>query len=58
MLEPIDPVVVSPSETNVGLTVEVVTSSQAAAVYSVDVPKGSSLLEALQLLKGKNVGFT
>ncbi|XP_026199224.1 transcobalamin-2 [Anabas testudineus] len=58
VLEPIDPVVVTPSETNVALTVEVVTSSGAAAVYSLDVPKGSSLLEALQLLKGKNVGFT
>ncbi|XP_022077967.1 transcobalamin-2 [Acanthochromis polyacanthus] len=57
-LEPLDPVVVLPTETNVAVTVEVVTSSGAAAVYSVDVPKGSSLLEALELLKGKHVGFT
>lgn len=58
VLEPIDPVVVTPSYTNVALTVEVVTSSGAAVVYSVDIPKGSSLLEALKLLKGKSVGFT
>lgn len=57
VLEPIDPEIVSPSDTNVALTVEVVMSSGAAAVYSVDVPKGSSLLEALELLKGNNVGF-
>lgn len=57
VLEPIDPVVVLPSETKVTVMVEVVTSSGATAVYSVDVPKGSSLLEALELLKGKNVGF-
>ncbi|XP_026177225.1 transcobalamin-2 [Mastacembelus armatus] len=58
VLEPIDPVVVLPSESEVALTVEVVMSNGAAAVYSVDVPKGSSLLEALELLMGKNVGFT
>ncbi|XP_037634933.1 transcobalamin-2 [Sebastes umbrosus] len=58
VLEPIDPVVVLPSKTKVAVMVEVVTSSGAAALYSVDVPKRSSLLEALELLKGKNVGFT
>ncbi|KAL3063251.1 hypothetical protein OYC64_002929 [Pagothenia borchgrevinki] len=58
VLEPIDPVVVLPSQTKVTVTVEVVTSSGAAALYSVEVPKGSSLLEALELLKIKNVGFT
>ncbi|XP_074494011.1 transcobalamin-2 [Sebastes fasciatus] len=58
VLEPIDPVVVLPSETKVAVMVEVVMSSGATALYSVDVPKGSSLLEALELLKGKNVGFT
>lgn len=57
VLEPIDPVVVLPSKTKVTVMVEVVTSSGAAAVYSVDAPKGSSLLEALELLKGKDVGF-
>ncbi|XP_034094303.1 transcobalamin-2 [Gymnodraco acuticeps] len=58
VLEPIDPVVVLPSQTKVTVTVEVVMSSGAAALYSVEVPKGSSLLEALGLLKMKNVGFT
>ncbi|XP_071339052.1 transcobalamin-2 [Trachinotus anak] len=58
VLEPIDPVVVLPSETKVSVKVEVVTASGAAAVYSVDVPKGSSLLEALELLKVQNSGFT
>lgn len=58
VLEPQDPVVVLPSNIKVKVMVEVVTYSGAAAVYSVDVPKGNSLLEALELLKGKNVGFT
>ncbi|XP_061585159.1 transcobalamin-2 [Cololabis saira] len=58
VLEPVDPVVVLPSETKVKMMVEVVMLSGAAAVYSVDVPKGSSLLEGLELLKGKNPGFT
>ncbi|KAM4745724.1 transcobalamin-2 [Anableps anableps] len=58
VLEPVDPVVVSPSETRVNVTVEVVTASGAAAAYSVNVPTGSSLLEALELLERKNVGFT
>ncbi|XP_008303811.1 transcobalamin-2 [Stegastes partitus] len=58
MLEPVDPVVVLPSENKVAVVVEVVTFSGAAELYSVDVPKGSSLLEALELLKGNHVGFT
>ncbi|XP_069034346.1 transcobalamin-2 isoform X1 [Embiotoca jacksoni] len=58
VLEPIDPVVVLPNKNKVTVMVEVVPSSQVADVYSVDVSKGSSLLEALELLKGKNVGFT
>ncbi|XP_058492060.1 transcobalamin-2 [Solea solea] len=58
VLEPIDPVVVLPSETKVTLKVEVVKSDGSAAVYTVDVPKDSSLLEALEVLQGKNVGFT
>lgn len=58
VLEPVDPVVVLPSETKVTVMVEVVTLSGATALYSVDVPKGSSLLDALELLKGNNVGFT
>eukprot|EP00064_Thunnus_orientalis_P004233 superscaffoldBa00000379_g4244 len=51
MLEPMDTVVVLPSETKVAVTVDVVTSSGATASYSVIVPKGSSLLKALMLLK-------
>lgn len=58
VLEPVDPVVVLPSETKVTVMVEVVMSSGAAALYSVNVPKGSSLLTALELLSGKAVGFT
>lgn len=58
VLEPVDPVVVLPSETKVNVMVEVVTASGAAAAYSVDVPKGSTLLAALELLERKNVGFT
>ncbi|KAF1389159.1 hypothetical protein PFLUV_G00070560 [Perca fluviatilis] len=58
VLEPIDPVVVVTSQTKVTVIVEVVTSSGAAAVYSVDVPKDSSLLDALELLKTTYVGFT
>ncbi|KAM4577767.1 transcobalamin-2 isoform 1-T2 [Fundulus diaphanus] len=58
VLEPVTPAVVLPSETKVNVMVEVVTASGAAAAFSVDVPKGSSLLEALQLLERKNVGFT
>ncbi|XP_071379273.1 transcobalamin-2 [Centroberyx affinis] len=58
VLEPREPVLVLPSQTKVALMVEVVKSSGAAAEYSVDVPKGSSLLEALVLLQGKNNGFT
>ncbi|MEQ2158050.1 hypothetical protein GOODEAATRI_008239 [Goodea atripinnis] len=54
VLEPVGPVVVLPSETKVNMKVEVVTASGAAALYSVDVPKGSSLLEALELLERRN----
>ncbi|XP_068559323.1 transcobalamin-2 [Cebidichthys violaceus] len=60
VLELIDPVVVLASESKVTVMVEVevVASNGVAVVFSVDAPKGSSLLEALELLKGKNVGFT
>lgn len=57
-MEPVEPEVVLPSETKVTLTVEVVMSSGAAPVFSVDVPKDSTLLEALEILMEKNVGFT
>ncbi|XP_017269144.1 transcobalamin-2 [Kryptolebias marmoratus] len=58
VLEPTNPPVVVTSTINVNLMVEVVTASGATALYSVDVPKGSSLLESLKLLKTKHVGFT
>lgn len=58
VLEPVEPVLVLQSKTKVTVMVEVVTFSGAAAAYSVEVPKGSSLLEALELLQGKSVGFT
>ncbi|XP_004072417.1 transcobalamin-2 [Oryzias latipes] len=58
VLDMTDPVVPLPSDTKVAVIVEVVMSSGAAAAYQVDVPKGSSLLEALDLLQMRNVGFT
>lgn len=58
VLEPTEPVLVLPSKNKVAVMVEVVTSSGTSTVYSVDVPEGSSLLEALSLLQEKNVGFT
>ncbi|XP_037115937.1 transcobalamin-2 [Syngnathus acus] len=58
VLEPTDPVVVVPSTTKVAVMVEVVTSSGTSTVYSLDVPKESTLLEALHLLKEINNGFT
>uniref|UniRef100_A0A1A8EQN6 Transcobalamin II, like n=1 Tax=Nothobranchius korthausae TaxID=1143690 RepID=A0A1A8EQN6_9TELE len=57
VLEPTVPTVV-PRVTEVRVMVEVVMSSGATAAYSLEVPKGSSLLEALELLSMKNVGFT
>lgn len=58
VLEPQDPVTQSPADTKVNLKVKVVTSSGATTLYSLNVPKGSTLLEALGLLGEKNVGFT
>lgn len=58
VLEPIDPVVNFPVMTSVAVTVEVVPSSGIPTVYSLGVPKGSSVLDALYLLKGKATGFT
>lgn len=61
MLEPMDTVVDLPSETEVAVTVtvtvDVVTSSGATASYSVIVPKGSSLLKALNVLKENDPDF-
>ncbi|XP_077600527.1 transcobalamin-2-like [Stigmatopora nigra] len=58
ILDSTDPVVVLPSQTKVAVMVEVVTPAGTSTVYSLDVPKGSTLLEALHLLKENNVGFT
>ncbi|CAN9513207.1 unnamed protein product [Ophioblennius macclurei] len=58
VLEPIDPVVVLPSQTKVDVIVEVVASNEEAKVYSVRVPKSSSVLEALTLLQERDDGFT
>lgn len=58
VLEPIDTVTVLPSDTKVALQVEVVTSSGVTVLYTLDVPEGSTLLEALEILKGSSVGFT
>lgn len=58
VLEPKDPVVELETKITVNLTVEVVTFSNKIVLYSVDVPKGSSLLEALGILRDKTDGFT
>lgn len=58
MLEPIEPVVTQPSQTELPLTVEVVMSSMVTARYPVVVPMDSTLLEVLQILQKQNLGFT
>ncbi|XP_011614010.1 transcobalamin-2 [Takifugu rubripes] len=58
VLEPKDPVMELDTETTVNLTVEVVTFSNKIVPYYVDVPKGSTLLEALGILRDKTDGFT
>ncbi|XP_034026207.1 transcobalamin-2 [Thalassophryne amazonica] len=58
VLEQREPVVKTPSKTKVNVTVNVVTFSGDSTPYSVAVPQGSSLLEALELLQEENVGFT
>ncbi|KAM8866274.1 LOW QUALITY PROTEIN: transcobalamin-2 [Synchiropus picturatus] len=57
VLEPLDPVLSLPVLSTVAVTVEVVLSSGAAALYSLAVPQGSSVLDALHLLQGKDAGF-
>ncbi|XP_056313798.1 transcobalamin-2 isoform X2 [Danio aesculapii] len=49
---------VLPSHGQVTLQVEVIKSNGAASVFSINVPKGSSLFEALNLLQDKQTGFT
>lgn len=46
------------SHGQVALQVEVIKLSGAASVFSINVPKGSSLFEALNLLQDKQTGFT
>ncbi|XP_076126019.1 transcobalamin-2 [Alosa pseudoharengus] len=58
VLDATSPVIVLPSQTTIHLQVEVVKSDNMASTYSLDVPKGSSLLEALTLLQGNQAGFT
>lgn len=58
VLEPKDPVMELETKTTVNLTVEVVTFSNEIVPYYVDVPKGSTLLEALGILRDKTDGFT
>lgn len=58
MLEPQDSMLEVATDTKVKLKVEVVPSSGAPAPYSVDVPKGSTVLEALRLLRDKSDSFT
>ncbi|TRY54453.1 hypothetical protein DNTS_023718 [Danionella cerebrum] len=47
-----------PSHGQVSLQVEVIEASGASSVFSIDVPKGSTLFEALSLLQNKRIGFT
>ncbi|KAK7173024.1 hypothetical protein R3I93_002984 [Phoxinus phoxinus] len=49
---------VLPSHGQVSLQVEVIKSDGASSVFSINVPKGSSLFEALNLLQDKLTGFT
>lgn len=58
MLEPQDSVLEVATDTKVKVNVEVVPASGVSTFYSVDVPKGSTLLEALRLLRDKSDNFT
>lgn len=49
---------VLPSHGQVSLQVEVIKSNGASSVFSISVPRGSSLFEALNLLQDKQTGFT
>lgn len=57
-MEPLEPVVVLPSENTGGVAVEVVMSNGSGHHYLVDVPLNSTLLHTLELLQEANVGFT
>lgn len=58
VVEPIEHVVTQLSQIELPLTVEVVMSSMATARYELFVPMDSTLLEVLQILQEKDVGFT
>ncbi|CAB1319840.1 unnamed protein product [Coregonus sp. 'balchen'] len=58
VLEASEPVMVLQSHTKVALKFEVIKSHGAPDVYSVNVPTGTSLVYALELLQKKNIGFT
>lgn len=49
---------VLPSHGQVSLQVEVIKSNGVSSVFSISVPRGSSLFEALNLLQDKQTGFT
>lgn len=49
---------VLPSHGQVSLQVEVIKSNGASSVFSINVPRGSSLFDALNLLQDKQTGFT
>ncbi|KAL0979359.1 hypothetical protein UPYG_G00184090 [Umbra pygmaea] len=58
VLEAKEPVTVLLNPTKLDLKVEVVKLHSAPETYSVDVPAGTSLDDALELLKEKEIGFT
>lgn len=58
VLEPKDSVMELETKLTVNLTVEVVTFSSKTFPYFVAVPKGSTLLKALGILRDKTDGFT
>lgn len=49
---------VLPSHGQVSLQVEVIKSNGASSAFSINVPRGSSLFDALNLLQDKQTGFT
>lgn len=53
-----DPVMELETKPTVNLTVEVVTFSSKTVPYNVAVPKGSTLLKALGILRDQTDGFT
>ncbi|XP_068594648.1 transcobalamin-2 [Brachionichthys hirsutus] len=58
VLEPEEPELVESTDCSVNVKVEVVKHDGTKTNYALDVPTGSTLLKVLELLKGKNVGFT